>query len=179
MPDSTAVLNWVQTIGVLVAMGVTAFEIRARRKEQHFRNYLDGIGGFIDDTKLLVEHKELHALYEYSPDDIAASYAELSDDQTARAHYCDSIIARCETVWLASEEGWLPKDEWRYWRTWVRQLARSPDFRWTVDWVAEDYAEEFIGLLRQDIADELARLKAASDPGNARLLERSERSLTE
>jgi hypothetical protein len=141
IPDSTVILNWVQTLGVLVALGITAYEIRARRKEQHFRNYLDGIGGFIDDTKLLVENKDLHGLYHYTLDDIMATYSELSDVQKARVHYCDSIIARCETVWLASVEGWVPKDEWRYWRTWVRQLGGSPDFRWTVNWVADDYSE--------------------------------------
>lgn len=34
MPDSTTVLNWVQTVGVLAALGATANQIRARRKEQ-------------------------------------------------------------------------------------------------------------------------------------------------
>lgn len=159
MPDSTTVLNWVQTVGVLVALSVAGYELWARRREQHFRNYLDGIVGFIDDTKLLVEHPELHALYNYSPVEIAATYPELTDEQRSRVHYCDSIIARCETVWLAAEEGWVPKDEWRYWRTWVRQLGGSPDFRWTLNWVAEDYSEEFIALVRHEIDEALANLK--------------------
>jgi hypothetical protein len=69
-----------------------------------------------------------------------------------RGSILSTIIARCETIWFASEEGWIPKDEWRYWKTWVRQLGGSPDFRWTVDWVAGDYSEEFIALVREEIA---------------------------
>jgi hypothetical protein len=170
MPTSADVLNWVQTVGVILAIGATWFEIRARRKEQHFRNYLDGIAGFIDDTKLLVEHKELLPLYDYSDVDIQAKhYSELDDGQKTRVHYCDSIIARCETIWVACEEGWVPKDEWTYWRTWVRQLARSPDFRWTVNWVAADYAEDFVAMLKADIRAELIGMRtqlaaARSDP---------------
>jgi len=159
MPDSAAMLNWVQTVGVLVALAITSYEIRARRREQHFRNYLDGIVGFIDDTKLLVENKELHALYNYSPVEITAAYPELSDEQRSRVHYCDSIIARCETAWIAAKEAWVPRDEWRYWKTWVHQLGGSPDFRWTVNWVADDYSEEFISVVQDEIKKALAELK--------------------
>ncbi|MBI2186153.1 MAG: hypothetical protein HYU37_03390 [Acidobacteria bacterium] len=151
MPDASMISDWIQAIGVTAALVFTAMEFRARKKEQHFRNYLDGIAGFIDDTRMLVEIKDLHGLYDYSTADITASYPELSDVQRTRVHYCDLIIARCETVWLAADEGWVPKAEWQYWKTWMRQLGGSSEFRWTVEWVADDYSEEFISLVREEV----------------------------
>ncbi len=157
MIDWTMILSLIQSIGVMTALVFTAYEMHSRRKEQQFRNYLDGIAGFVNDTKLLIENTALQGLYNYTTEDIMQAYEDLSDAQKARVHYCDSIIARCETVWLASEKGWVAKDEWRYWRTWIRQLGGSAEFRWTVDWVADDYAEDFIMQVREDVTEGVSR----------------------
>jgi hypothetical protein len=73
----------------------------------------------------------------------------------ARVHYCASIIALCETVWLAGEEGWIAKDEWVYWKRWLDELKRSPEFRWTVLWLRSEYDEKFLALLRSNKSDSL------------------------
>ena len=137
-----------QTVAVVAALLFTAWEIRARTREQKFRNYLDAISGSVDLAKLMVERQELHAIYDYSKTDITRNYNQLSPDEKARAHYCDTIIALCETVWLASQEGWLSKDEWPYWKRWTDQLSQSAIFRWTLNWVQDDYDEEFLSALR-------------------------------
>lgn len=135
----------------MAALIFTAIEFRGKRKEQHFRNYLDGIKGFIDDSRFFLENSDLHALYTYSPDEITATYEELSEVQRRRALFCDIIIARCETIWVAADEGWVAKDEWKYWQTWLRELAGSSEFRWAVNWLADDYDSAFIDLLRDEI----------------------------
>jgi hypothetical protein len=136
-----------QTVAVVAALLFTGWEMRARRREQRFRNYLDAISGFVNLATLMVEKKELHAIYEYSDRDIKKTYDQLSSDEKARVHYCDTIIALCETVWLAAQEGWLSKDEWSYWKLWTDQLNKSAEFRWTLDWVRGDYDEEFRKVL--------------------------------
>ncbi len=137
-------LPLVQTVGVIAALTFTAFEVRGRKRELRFRNYLDAISGSLDLSKLMINSSDLHALYDYSPKDLNKSYGDLSAGERARVHYCDLIIALCETVWVANEEGWITPDEWKYWRTWAEQLAQSADFRWTVQWVKDDYDPEFI-----------------------------------
>jgi len=173
MIDWTMILSLIQSIGVITALFFTAYEIRRRRKEQQFRNYLDGISGFVDDTKLLIENTKLQGLYNYTTENITQVYEDLTDAQRARVHYCDSIIARCETVWLASEKGWVAKDEWRYWRTWIQQLGGSAEFRWTVDWVVDDYDEEFMKQVREDITEGVAKLKALANNGIQQIADQS------
>jgi len=143
--------NWtdiLQTIGVITALLFTGWEMRARTREQRFRNYLDGIAGFVEFARLMVEKPQLHALYEYSAKELNKTYEQLTVEEKARVHYCDSIIALCETVWLATEEGWLPKDEWLYWKRWAVDLNGSREFRWTLKWVANEYDEQFLDQIK-------------------------------
>ena len=138
----------IQTIAVVGALLYTAFEVRSRRKELRFRNYLDAISGFVELAKLMVEKPELQALYAYSKDDITSDYQSLTPEQKARINYCDSIIALCETIWLADREKWLDGDEWPYWKKWLVELNQSAEFRWAVEWVKGDYAPDFINEIR-------------------------------
>ena len=161
MLSAETILNWAQTVGVLAALVFTGYELRRRTREQRFRNYLDHMEVFFDATKLLVENKELHSLYNYSITNIpASSYDELTPDQKSRVHYCDIVIGICETVWVADRERWIAKTEWPYVRDWIRQLGQSPDFRWTVDWVKEDYSAEFLDEVRLQVSDAMASLKS-------------------
>ena len=145
--------NWtdiVQTVFLFAALLFTGFEFRARTREQRFRNYLDSISGFVQLGVLMIERPELHGLYNYSPINIESTYANLTPEQKARVHYCDTIIALCETVWVAGEEGWVSKDEWPYWQRWLDELKLSPEFRWTVDWLSgnREYDEDFLASLK-------------------------------
>ncbi len=143
--------NWtdiLQSLGVIAALFFTGLEIRARTREQRFRNYLDGIAGFVQFARLMVEKPQLHALYQYSAKELNKTYEQLTVEEKARVHYCDSIIALCETVWLATEEGWLPKDEWLYWKRWAVDLNGSREFRWTLKWVANEYDEQFLDQMK-------------------------------
>ena len=74
----------------MAALVFTALEVRSRKKEQQFSNYLAGIGGFIDDTRLLVENKD---------------------------------------------------------------LQRSSEFRWTLQWVTGDYTPEFIAEVNREVEE--------------------------
>jgi hypothetical protein len=152
MADASSISDWIQAAGVMAALVFTALEVRSRKKEQQFSNYLAGIGGFIDDTRLLVENKNLQGLYDYSREDLRETYHELSEVQRTRVHYCDLILARCETVWVAAREGWIPEREWIYWRSWLAQLGGSPEFRWTLQWVTGDYTPEFIDEVKLEVA---------------------------
>ena len=102
-----------QTVAIVAALLFTGWELRSRSRELKFRNYLDGISGFVDLAKLMVENQHLQSLYDYSQADWhEEAYSTLTPDRRALAHYCDALIALCETIWLASKEGWIPKDEW-------------------------------------------------------------------
>lgn len=144
-------VNWtdiLQTGAILVALVFTGCEMRSRVRELKFRNYLDAISGHVDLAKLLVENPHLHAIYDYSPIDwTKKSYGDLSTDEKAQVHYCDQIIALCETVWVAEREKWLV-DEWGYWRSWTDQLNKSPAFRWTLGWVRKDYDPKYLSAIR-------------------------------
>jgi len=160
MLNAAVILNWVQTVGVLAALTFTGYQLYRRNREQRFRNYLDHMVSFFDATKLLVENKDLHPLYDYSWVDIKAkSYERLTADQKARVHYCDILIGLFETVWVADRERWLAKTEWPYIKAWIRQLAESPDFRWTVEWVTDDYSEDFMIAVHSQLTE---ATKAAS-----------------
>ena len=76
MLNAAAILNWVQTVGVLAALTFTGYQLYRRNREQRFRNYLDHMVTFFDATKLLVENKDLHPLYDYSRVDIKAKSYE-------------------------------------------------------------------------------------------------------
>jgi len=125
----------------------TAYEVRQRRKQDRFGHYVRFLSTYAESIKLLVEHRDLHALYEYSSEDCLKTYPELTPEEKSRAHYCDLLIALSEMVWLGTEEGLLAKDEWEYWRDWLIDLHKSRDFRWTLKWTRQDYAEEFISQL--------------------------------
>jgi hypothetical protein len=148
-PSWTDVL---QTIAIVLALIFTAWEMRARTREQKFHTYMDAILNSVDLAKLMIEKPELHALYDYSATDwTKQEYGQLNSEEKALVHYCDTIIALCETVWLAGQQGWLSPDEWPYWKRWTDQLDRSPAFRWTVSWVKEDYDEVFLSRLRSQV----------------------------
>jgi hypothetical protein len=152
MVSADIILNAIQTIGVIGALGFTGFEVYRSNRAQRFRNYLDHMTVFFDATKLLVENKDLHALYEYSPVDITAqSYDDLTADQKSRVHYCDILVGLCETVWVANQQRWLEDTEWPFIQNWIFQLGHSADFRWTVDWVCEDYSDDFMREVRQQV----------------------------
>src|SRR6266508_1923020 len=104
--NATGWTDILQTVAVLAALLFTGWEFRARAREQKFRNYLDGISGFVNLAGMMVEKPELHALYCYSSDELTKTYEQLSPDQKARVHYCDTIIALCEPVWLAAQQKW-------------------------------------------------------------------------
>jgi hypothetical protein len=122
--------------------------MRARAREQKFRNYLDAISGFVNLASLIVETPSLQVIYKYSSNDLTKKYEDLSSDERAQVHYCDAMIALCETVWLASEKGWLSEDEWLYWKRWAHELNGSPVFRWTLNWVSNDYDATFLSALK-------------------------------
>jgi hypothetical protein len=159
-PTCTDIL---QTVAVVAALVFTGWEIRGRAHEQKFRNYLDGMSGFIDLARLMVEKPELHALYEYSSEDICKTYEELSPEQKSRVHYCDTIIALCEPVWVASEQRWIAKDEWPHWINWIHDLNGAPEFRWTLKWIEGEYDDEFVKALRAP-ADTISRPTTSSSP---------------
>lgn len=145
-------MSWtdiIQTVAIVVALLFTAWEIRARTREQRFSNYVTAISGSVDLAKLIVENPQLHALYDYSAADWGnRDYAHLNSTERAMVLYCDLIIALCETVWLGHSEGHVAEDEWSYWQTWAHELNQSPAFRWTLEWVKRDYDPEFLASLR-------------------------------
>jgi hypothetical protein len=143
----------IQSVGVMAALLFTASEMWRRRHEQRFQNYLMGIGRFADLARLIVERPELRGLYDYVDVGLPESYANLTPDDKAKVNYCDAVIALCETVWLASEEGWVAEDEWKYWRAWAIELRQSPYFRWSLKWVGDDYDKRFLALLAQPAAE--------------------------
>ena len=148
--------NWtdiLQTVAVVAALLFTAWEMRARVREQRFRNYLDAISGFLNLSNLIIEKPEIHALYEYSKQDLTRTYEQMSSEEKTRVHYCDTLIALCETVWYASEEKWVPEDEWFYWKRWANDLCGSPYFRWTLSWVEGEYDAKFLAALRSASRD--------------------------
>lgn len=139
----------IQTVAVVLALLFTGLEMRSRVLELRFSNYLNAMSGFVDLGRLMVEQPVLHSIYDYSTKGyIGRAYAELTADQRCCVHYCDALIALCETVWVASEEHWISGNEWTYWKDWVAQLHHSECFVWTVDWVAADYDPKFIQAIR-------------------------------
>ena len=145
--DTPSWTDILQTAAVVAALMFTGWEIRSRAREQKFRNYLDAISRSVDLAKLMVERAELHGIYDYSSEDVDKCYGDLSPEEKARVNYCDMLIALCETVWLAGEQGWLSKDEWPYWQKWAHQLNQSAEFRWTLQWVKDDYDAAFLASL--------------------------------
>ncbi len=144
-------LKWtdvIQSVGVIAALLFTGWEMHKRTREQKFASYVAGMSGFVDLARLMVEKPELQSLYEYSPTDLTKTYEQLSPDERAKVHYCDTLIALCETVWLAGREGWLAQDEWPFWQRWAKDLNGSPYFRWTLAWVAGEYDGAFLAALR-------------------------------
>jgi hypothetical protein len=138
-----------QGIGIVAALFFTGWEIRVRAREQKLRNYMDAISGSVDLAKLMVENPHLHALYEYSPGDWGKmTYDQLTSEEKARVLYCDLIVALCETVWLAAQEGFLSEDEWPYWQRWAHELNQAPAFRWALNWVKDDYDPDFLSEMR-------------------------------
>ena len=130
-------------VGVIVAVGQLVQQTRQLR----FRNYLSAVSGSADLARQMVERPELHDIYAYSGDDIDGDYRALSTEQRARVHYCDALLSLCETVWYAGSDGWLPEDEWEYWRAWLKQLNGCPEFRWALKWTEGDYDHDFIKSL--------------------------------
>jgi hypothetical protein len=52
------------------ALLFTGWEVRARVREQRFRNYLDAISGFVNISHLMIEKPEFHSIYEYSQQEL-------------------------------------------------------------------------------------------------------------
>ncbi len=160
-------LDLAQTGVLFGGLLFTAWEFRVRAREQQFRNYLDGIAGFLDISKLMVEMSELHDLYEYSPRKLTRSYEDMSPEERSQVHYCDMVIALCESVWIASKRKWVSRDEWSYWNRWIKDLCGSPYFRWTVEWVEDEYDPQFILELKQLISDYSLSTAGGNAPNDA------------
>jgi len=61
----------------------TAYEVRQRRKQDRFGHYVRFLSTYAESIKLLVEHRDLHALYEYSSEDCLKTYPELTPEEMA------------------------------------------------------------------------------------------------
>lgn len=100
-------LQILQTVGVIGALVFADWGFFASARELRFQNYLSAMSGFVDLQKMMIEKQELHSLYEYSEKDLEkGKYEEMSQDEKTLIHYCDTIIALCETVWRAYQEKW-------------------------------------------------------------------------
>jgi hypothetical protein len=137
----------------LVTLVFNAMQNRKRAKQLKFQNYLHAMSQFLDLSKMMVERPELHAIYDYSDQDLTKPYKAFSPEEKSRIFYCDALLSVLETVWLAGEEGWLSKDEWPYWLNWARQLYQSADFRWNLQWNWDDYDNTFLHLVANDMPD--------------------------
>lgn len=127
--EAMADFNWtdlVQSVAVTAALVFTAWETRRRSREHRFQSYVRGISDFLSLARLMVERPELQDLYEYSDQALRKAYEEMSPAERAKVHYCDTIIALCESVWLAAEEGHVAGDEWPFWERWAADLSGSP-----------------------------------------------------
>lgn len=96
----------------------------------------------------MIEKPALHALYEFSKDDLGKSYEDMNQDERALVHYCDMLIALLETVWYAAQKKWIPEDEWNYWKKWAHKLHNSPYLRWSLKWADGKYHESFLESLK-------------------------------
>jgi len=151
MEEQMDEIRWtdvLQSIGVIAALGFTGWEMRQRSREQKFQNYFASISAFVELARMMVEKPELQGLYTYSAVDLTKPYEEMSSDERSMVHYCDTVLALCETVWLATREKWLANDEWPFWQRWTRDLNRSPYFRWTLAWVDGEYDPAFLATLQ-------------------------------
>jgi hypothetical protein len=150
----TTVANVIQSVGVIGALFFTCLEMRKRTREQRFERYAAGLSGFIDLARLMVERPELHDLYVESNKDLDPTYTYemMTSEERAKVLYSDTIIALCETVWLAGREGHLEKDEWLFWQRWARELSGSRYFRWTVNAAEheEEYDLDFLAELKRE-----------------------------
>ena len=147
--------EWADTIqaaGVIAALLFAGYELHIHTREQRYKNYLDAMAGFAAAQVLMIQTPALHALYEANAKDITAEYAELSLEQKTRVHYCDTLLGLCETVWMAHRKGWIDKSEWPDWERWLMHLHQSPEFRWTLAWVASQYDEDFVRQIREAAA---------------------------
>jgi hypothetical protein len=107
-------VNWtdlIQSVGVIAALLFTSWEMYSRRREQRFQSYLTGMTSFVDLARLMIERPELHDLYQDSDTNLTKTYEQMSPQEKAKIHYCDTIIALCETVWLGVREG-LAVQQW-------------------------------------------------------------------
>jgi hypothetical protein len=138
------VIDIVQSIAVIGALSISAYETWARRREQRFHTYqvLSAEGG--DLEKMLVVNPQLHALYDYSDKDIELDYDELPEADKACVMYCTCILSLCERVWVATREKQVATIEWPYWAAWLAQLWQSKHFRWTIEWVKDNFDREFM-----------------------------------
>jgi hypothetical protein len=123
-------------------------EHRVAVRAQRFQTYAARITSFIDLARLMIEHPELHDLYQNSRCD-NKSYDDMSPSERSKIHYCDAVIALCETVWRARKEQQVEEDEWGFWRQWALGLAGSSYFVQAIKWAREgrEYEETFLTAL--------------------------------
>lgn len=93
---------------------------------------------------MAIGNPQLHALYEYSGEDLRIEYADLAPAQKARVLYCCAVLSICERVWVVRREGRVSEKEWPCWTMWLQQLWQSKDFRWAVDWTKSNFDHEFM-----------------------------------
>ena len=156
-------LNVVQSVGVIVALAFTSVEMRRGARSKRYETYSSSIAQYGELARLMLERPELQDLYKYSPDEWRKSYGDLKPNELTCVFYCDAAIGLCEAVWLAGEEQQVADDEWRFWTQWIRDLAGSPHFRWTLTWVCDDYDKEFLADLRE-IVEQQKRHLASKAP---------------
>jgi hypothetical protein len=104
-------------------------QLRASEKSKQDRQYLRAQTDFTDSLRLLISSGTHSGVYDSLCNDANSDFVNwrrYSPADKVTYSYFELLYEMFERVFVMWKEGWIPEQEWHYWKPWIADVIRHP-----------------------------------------------------
>jgi hypothetical protein len=139
--DVIQVVSVVADLGVMISVIVLVYQIILQQRELRYNTYDRLMSDFTTASLYIIDHPEFKEMYVGKAE--PKNWKNHGKKEKSLYYYFDSLLALFERVWIACREmKIISKEDWEYWRRWLKEPSENQIFR-DVFWDNKELYDEF------------------------------------